>query len=67
MKKLSLFTIAWPIFVESALHMFLRTIDTFMLSKVGDDAVAAVGVANLYPFTRRIRSGGSFVSQAKIY
>lgn len=45
-KKLSLFTIAWPIFVESALHMFLRTSDTFMLSKVGDDAVAAVGVAN---------------------
>ncbi len=45
-KKLSLFTIAWPIFVESALHMFLRTSDTFMLSRVGDDAVAAVGVAN---------------------
>jgi putative MATE family efflux protein len=46
LKKLSLFTISWPIFVESALHMFLRTSDTFMLSSVGDDAVAAVGVAN---------------------
>jgi putative MATE family efflux protein len=45
-KKMSLYTIAWPIFVESALHMFLRTSDTFMLSKVGDSAVASVGVAN---------------------
>src|SRR5690554_2889077 len=45
-KKLSLFTISWPIFVETALHTFLRTSDTFMLSSVGDDAVAAVGVAN---------------------
>src|SRR5690554_5140075 len=45
-KKLSLFTITWPIFIESALQMFLRTSDTFMLSRVGDDAVAAVGVAN---------------------
>ena len=45
-KKLSLFAITWPIFIESALHMFLRTADTFMLSRVSDDAVAAVGVAN---------------------
>lgn len=44
--KLSLFAITWPIFVESALQMFLRTSDTFMLSKVSDGAVAAVGVAN---------------------
>ncbi|KKI90825.1 transporter [Bacillus sp. SA1-12] len=44
--KLSLFAITWPIFIESALQMFLRTADTFMLSKVSDSAVAAVGVAN---------------------
>jgi putative MATE family efflux protein len=44
--KLSLFAITWPIFVESALQMFLRISDTFMLSKVSDNAVAAVGVAN---------------------
>ncbi|OZB96681.1 MATE family efflux transporter [Paenibacillus sp. XY044] len=44
--KLSLLAITWPIFVESALQMFLRTSDTFMLSKVSDGAVAAVGVAN---------------------
>ncbi|MBW7460772.1 polysaccharide biosynthesis C-terminal domain-containing protein, partial [Paenibacillus sepulcri] len=44
--RLSLFTITWPIFVESALQMLLRISDTFMLSKVSDDAVASVGVAN---------------------
>ncbi|MFC0472453.1 MATE family efflux transporter [Halalkalibacter kiskunsagensis] len=44
--KLSLFAITWPIFIESFLHMTLRTADTFMLSKVSDDAVAAVGVSN---------------------
>ncbi|MDO7906697.1 MATE family efflux transporter [Paenibacillus sp. JX-17] len=42
----SLFAITWPIFIESALQMLLRTSDTFMLSKVSDGAVAAVGVAN---------------------
>ncbi|RXJ02088.1 MATE family efflux transporter [Anaerobacillus alkaliphilus] len=45
-KKLTLFAITWPIFIESMLHMMLRTADTFMLSKVSDEAVAAVGVAN---------------------
>lgn len=44
--NLSLFAITWPIFIESALQMFLRTADTFMLSRVSDSAVAAVGVAN---------------------
>ncbi|MBD2869188.1 MATE family efflux transporter [Paenibacillus arenilitoris] len=44
--SLSLFALTWPIFVESALQMFLRVSDTFMLSKVSDEAVAAVGVAN---------------------
>ncbi|GAK40628.1 hypothetical protein TCA2_3118 [Paenibacillus sp. TCA20] len=44
--RLTLFAITWPIFIESALQMLLRTSDTFMLSRVSDDAVAAVGVAN---------------------
>jgi Na+-driven multidrug efflux pump len=45
-RSMSLFAISWPIFVESALQMLLRISDTFMLSKVSDDAVAAVGVAS---------------------
>ncbi|GAB2562758.1 MATE family efflux transporter [Gracilibacillus alcaliphilus] len=44
--NLSLYTITWPIFIEMALQMLLRTTDIFMLSKVSDEAVAAVGVAN---------------------
>lgn len=43
---LSLFAITWPIFIEFALQMLMRTTDTFMLSRVSDDAVAAVGVSN---------------------
>ncbi|MFC4320043.1 MATE family efflux transporter [Litchfieldia salsa] len=45
-KKLSLIAVTWPIFIESLLHFSLRTADVFMLSKVSDEAVASVGVAN---------------------
>jgi putative MATE family efflux protein len=44
--KLSLLAVTWPIFIESALQMLIRITDTFMLSKVSDEAVAAVGVSN---------------------
>ncbi|TDF98810.1 MATE family efflux transporter [Paenibacillus piri] len=45
-KKLALFAITWPLFIESSLQMFMRTADTFMVSHVSDAAVAAVGVSN---------------------
>lgn len=45
-KKLSLFAITWPLFIESSLQVFMRTSDTFMVSHVSDAAVAAVGVSN---------------------
>lgn len=45
-RELTLFAITWPIFIESGLQMLMRIADTFMLSRVSDDAVAAVGVAN---------------------
>jgi len=45
-RNISLFAITWPIFIESGLQMFMRIVDTFMLSRVSDEAVAAVGVAN---------------------
>ncbi|AJY74281.1 MATE family efflux transporter [Paenibacillus beijingensis] len=44
--SLSLFAISFPIFIEFALQMLLRTTDTLMLSKVSDEAVGAVGVSN---------------------
>lgn len=45
-KKLTLFSLTWPIFIELFLHMIMGTVDTFMLSNYSDDAVAAVGVSN---------------------
>ncbi|MBP1960881.1 MATE family efflux transporter [Paenibacillus aceris] len=45
-KKLGLFAITWPLFIESSLQVFMRTSDTFIVSHVSDEAVAAVGVSN---------------------
>ncbi len=45
-KSLSLFAITWPIMIEVFLYMLMGSVDTMMLSKVSDDAVAAVGVTN---------------------
>lgn len=45
-KKLNLFTLTWPIFVEVLLYMLMGNADTLMLSYYSDDAVAAVGVSN---------------------
>ncbi|MBM7660120.1 putative MATE family efflux protein [Bacillus mesophilus] len=49
-KPLTLFALTWPIFIELFLHMLMGSTDTFMLSHVSDDAVAAVGVANQLVF-----------------
>lgn len=46
MKKLSLFSLAWPIFVETALFMLLGFIDVFILSRYDDIAASAVNTAN---------------------
>jgi len=45
-RKLTLFGLTWPIFIELLLHMLMGNVDTFMLSQYSDQAVAAVGVAN---------------------
>jgi len=45
-KKLTLFALTWPIFIELLLHMLMGNVDTFMLSQHSDQSVAAVGVAN---------------------
>lgn len=49
-KPLSLVALTWPILIELFLHMLMGATDTFMLSDVSDDAVAAVGVANQLVF-----------------
>ncbi|GAE93609.1 multi antimicrobial extrusion protein [Gracilibacillus boraciitolerans JCM 21714] len=46
-KKLSLFALTWPIFIEILLHMLMGgNADTLMLSQYSDHSVAAVGVSN---------------------
>lgn len=45
-KKMSLFALTWPIFIEILLHMLMGNADTLMLSQYSDNSVAAVGVSN---------------------
>lgn len=46
-RKLTLFALTWPIFIELFLHMLMGNADTLMLSQYSDNSVAAVGVSNL--------------------
>ncbi|WP_025026725.1 MATE family efflux transporter [Caldalkalibacillus mannanilyticus] len=46
LKKLTLFSVTWPIFIEMLLHMLMGNADTLMLSQYSDHSVAAVGVSN---------------------
>jgi putative MATE family efflux protein len=43
--KFGLWTLAWPIFIEVFLQTLLGTVDTIMVSRISDDAVAVVGLA----------------------
>ena len=45
-KKLTLFSLAWPIFIETALFMLLGIVDVFVLSQYNDLAASSVGAAN---------------------
>ncbi|WP_141502192.1 MATE family efflux transporter [Paenibacillus luteus] len=45
-KKLSLWMLAWPIFIELFLQFLLGAADTLMVSRISDDAVAVVGFSN---------------------
>lgn len=45
-KKLTLFALTWPIFIEILLYMLMGNADTLMLSQFSDESVAAVGVSN---------------------
>ena len=45
-KKLTLFGLAWPIFIETALFMLLGMVDVFVLSQYNDLAASAVSTAN---------------------
>lgn len=44
----TLFKLALPIFFENALHVLTSTIDVLMVSTIGDDAVAALGISHQF-------------------
>lgn len=46
MKKMKLFSLAWPIFIETALFMLLGFVDVFILSRYDDLAASSVNAAN---------------------
>ncbi len=46
MKKLKLFNLAWPIFIESALFMLLGFVDVIILSRYDELAASSVNTAN---------------------
>ncbi|MCD7034918.1 MATE family efflux transporter [Metabacillus sp. GX 13764] len=45
-RKITIFSLTWPIFIELFLYMLMGNTDTLMLSMHSDEAVAAVGVSN---------------------
>ncbi|MFC5468946.1 MATE family efflux transporter [Cohnella suwonensis] len=45
-RKLSLFAVTWPIFLDTLLRMFHGSADVFMMSQVSDLATGAVGISN---------------------
>lgn len=46
MKKMKLFNLAWPIFIETLLFMLLGFVDVFVLSRYDDLAASSVNMAN---------------------
>ncbi|MCQ4023281.1 MULTISPECIES: MATE family efflux transporter [unclassified Ruminococcus] len=46
MKKMTLFSLSWPIFIETALFMALGLVDVFVLSRYNDLAASSVNTAN---------------------
>ncbi|PWW00979.1 putative MATE family efflux protein [Paenibacillus cellulosilyticus] len=45
-RSFSLWSLAWPIFIELMLMIMLGTVDTLMVSRISDDAVAVTGLSN---------------------
>ncbi|PZE21705.1 MATE family efflux transporter [Paenibacillus xerothermodurans] len=44
-RKMSLWMLAWPIFLEMFLQFLLGTADTLMVSRISDDSVAVIGIS----------------------
>ena len=48
--RIPLATLAWPLFVENLLRTSLMSVDTFMLSRYSQKAVAAMSLVNQFAF-----------------
>ena len=48
--QIPLLKLAWPIFVENLLRTSLMSVDTFMLSRYSQKAVAAMSLVNQFGF-----------------
>ncbi|MDO8438974.1 MAG: MATE family efflux transporter, partial [Telluria sp.] len=46
LRQAGLFAITWPIFIEQLSHILPGIVDTFMVSHLGDAAVAGLAVSN---------------------
>lgn len=69
--KFSLWMLAWPIFIEQFLQFLLGAVDTLMVSRISDDAVAVVGFSNqlfnaLMTLFATVASGAGIVIAQKI-
>ncbi|MEC0333426.1 MATE family efflux transporter [Paenibacillus macerans] len=69
--RFSLWLLAWPIFIELFLQILLGTVDTLMVSRISDNAVAVVGFSNqlfnaLTTLFATIASGAGIVIAQKI-
>jgi putative MATE family efflux protein len=47
-KSMAIWALTWPIMIEMMLQFMLGTADTLMVSRISDDAVAVVGIANQF-------------------
>ncbi|AWB46782.1 MATE family efflux transporter [Paenibacillus sp. CAA11] len=69
--KYSLWVLSWPIFIELFLQFLLGAVDTLMVSRLSDDAVAVVGFSNqlfnaLTTLFATVASGAGIVIAQKI-
>ncbi|MNJ30081.1 Multidrug resistance protein NorM [compost metagenome] len=69
--KFTLWLLAWPIFIEVFLQFLLGTVDTLMVSRISDEAVAVVGFSNqlfnaLTTLFATVASGAGIVIAQKI-
>lgn len=70
-RKFTLWVLAWPVFIELFLQFLLGTVDTLMVSRISDHAVAVVGFSNqlfnaLTTLFATVASGAGIVIAQKI-